>query len=104
MNQQEIKANLPHLPFVNCKGYGLVESAMGYEIISTRSEKYLSSTDEATSAAIVSAINNTYGKGINPESVPDMFNQLTAVHFYLRGMGDNKMADIIQETLKNATL
>jgi len=31
---------------------------------------------KANAAAIVSAVNNTYGKGINPESVPDLLSAL----------------------------
>ncbi len=97
MTQQEIKDSL-NLPFANYVKNGDVICSNGYTIVDSQ---YV---DEKNCIAITHAINNTYGKGINPESVPDMFNQLTTVHFYLRGMGDNKMADIIQEILNKASL
>lgn len=35
--------------------------------------------DKANAHAIVTAVNNTYGAGINPEAVPDLLKVLTAL-------------------------
>jgi hypothetical protein len=58
----------------------------------------------ANAAAIVSAINNTYGKNINPESVSEMLNTLIIIEKRLRGLGLYETADSIQNVIKNATL
>jgi hypothetical protein len=42
-----------------------------------------SNTKEQDASAIVSAINNTYGKGIDPSSVPDLLEALKQARFYL---------------------
>jgi len=54
--------------------------------------------------AITHAINNTYGKGINPESVPDMYNALQSIHQHFSGTNSNDMADTIQDILNKAAL
>lgn len=96
MNQQEIKESLstPFFNYVNgdviyCNNYTIIDS----EFI-----------DERTCLAITHAINNTYGKGINPESVPDMFNALVIVHRYLTNIGSFETAMNIQDILNKATL
>jgi hypothetical protein len=104
MNQQEIKANLPPLPFVNAKGYALVECAQGVEIANTRTFNKTTLSDESVSAAITHAINNTYGKGINPESVPDMYNALQTIDEILHAETMGEVSKIIKDILKNATL
>lgn len=38
-----------------------------------------SNTKEEDASAIVSAVNNTYGSGVNPEAVPDLLKALKAM-------------------------
>jgi hypothetical protein len=107
MTQQEIKANLPPLPYY-------VSHVLNGEIVSVRDnmsnivceveEQKDNDIDEAICRGIVHAINNTYDKGINPESVPDMYNALQVVHQYLTNIGSYETAMNIQHILKNATL
>jgi hypothetical protein len=104
MTQKEIKEKLPPLSFVNAEGYATVESNSGNEVAYTRSASYSLLSDESVSAAIVSAINNTYGKNINPESVPGMLNTLIIVEKQLRLLNVHTIADDIQNIIKNATL
>jgi hypothetical protein len=97
MNQQEIKAKL-NLPFSNYVNGDIIDNN-GYTIIDSEF------TDERICNAITHAINNTYGKGINPESVPDMYNALTLIELNLNGAIDEQVtAKTIREILKNATL
>lgn len=44
---------------------------------------------EADAQAIVKAVNNTFGKGINPEAVEGMFNALKATVARINGEWDN---------------
>lgn len=96
MNQQEIKANM-NLPFSNYVNGDVIDNN-GYTIIDSEF------IDERICTAITHAINNTYGKGINPESVGDMFNALNVVHQYLTNIGSYETAMNIKDILKNATL
>jgi hypothetical protein len=54
------------------------------------------------SAAIVSAINNTYGKGINPESVELMQSALQQLKSYFKEQSIGR--DLIEEALTAAKL
>jgi len=47
-----------------------VQQCCGYHRLEDNTES------EANAAAIVTAVNNTYHKGINPEAVPDMLDAL----------------------------
>lgn len=50
-------------------------------------------------AAIVTAVNNTYHKGINPEAVPEMLSAMRSITMY-RGIEEcviNEIKDIIQK-------
>ena len=51
--------------------------------------------------AITHAINNTYGKGINPESVSEMYNALKLLAAYFE---DGENYNEIQSILNKATL
>jgi hypothetical protein len=104
MTQQEIKANLPKLPLIADFVYGCVIDSQSSRILSTETQDYEIETDIAVDFAIVHAINNTYGKGINPESVPDMFNALTLIEKDLRALNMVEIANKVQDILKNATL
>jgi hypothetical protein len=97
MNQQEIK-ELVNIPFAIDKDKDVIDSK-GNLIV----DWYL--TGNGDTHAINHAINNTYGKGINPESVPDMFNALTLIELNLNGAIDEQVtAKMIRDILKNATL
>lgn len=54
--------------------------------------------------SVLSAINNTYGKGINPECLPTLLNSLTIAGDYLKCLGRIEAYEAIQETIKNAIL
>jgi hypothetical protein len=103
MNQQEIKAKMTQSDWVYTSkdmtsiNYGSIDCWTLDSIGNTHNTV-------ANAAAITHAINNTYGKGINPESVPDMFNALQSLHRDLINYGSYKSAEIIQNILKNATL
>lgn len=45
----------------------------------------------ASGYAIISAVNNTYGKGINPESVEKSFNWMDKVEIYLKSKWDEDL-------------
>jgi len=112
MNQKEIKANMTQGTWiVSPSGWSDIEFgvydkekyAFGTFVIgSCNSNFYQLST--CNTLAITHAINNTYGKGINPESVPDMYNALQMVVDELDGCNMSLTAKIIRDILKNATL
>jgi hypothetical protein len=104
MTQQEIKANLPQLPLQTYYIDAMVIDHNGNHILTTATDTYSHTTDSAVDLAIVHAINNTYDKGINPESVPDMFNVLNTICYYLHDIEEDKMYNIVKDILKNATL
>jgi hypothetical protein len=104
MTQQEIKANLPPLPLKADDFYGCVFDNANNRILSTETLEYDIATDVAVDLAVTHAINNTYGKGINPESVPDMYNALTLIEKDLRALNMIEIANKVQDILKNATL
>lgn len=53
--------------------------------------------DDAT--AIVTAVNNTYHKGINPEAVPDMLEFLQSLYKWniLNAETQNDLSDLLQK-------
>lgn len=104
MNQQEIKENLPQLPLQTYYAFGSVVDHEGRHILATNTEYYPAETDSAMDFAIVHAINNTYGKGINPESVSEMYNALVMVVGELDGCNMSLTAKLIQDILNKATL
>jgi hypothetical protein len=107
MTQKEIKNNLPRLPYwvVNSKAEDpKIIKDDNCDTVCTVDTECGIIVDVAITNGILSAINNTYGKGINPESVPDMFNALQSLHRDLINYGSYKSAEIIQNILKNATL
>lgn len=57
-------------------------------------------------AGIVSAINNTYGAGINPEAVPDMLKALNDILPYLeaKGTNGNHWVNQIKESINKSKL
>ena len=104
MTQKEIKNNLPQLPLHTYYTDAMVIDHNGNHILTTATETYSHTTDSAVDLAIVHAINNTYGKGINPESVPDMFNALQTIDEILHAETMGEVSKIIRDILKNATL
>lgn len=104
MTQQEIKENLPQLPLQTEDNDGTVLDNHGKLIVSTCTHDYEGMTDVAMDFAIVHAINNTYGKGINPESVSEMYNALQIVHRYLNNIGSYETANNIEDILIKAAL
>lgn len=101
MNQQEIKENLPQLPIEPLIGTKEIVDYKGDYLLECNSEVYSSSTDIALQMGIVHAINNTYGKGINPESVSEMYNALKVLSAYFE---DGEIYDNIQIILNKASL
>jgi hypothetical protein len=100
MNKQEIKANLPPLPLHT--GYGLtIYCFTGMHVLDCYSKDYSNNVDKAIQHSITHAINNTYGRGINPESVPDMYNALQSLKAYFV---DGENYDEICNILNKATL
>jgi len=104
MNQQEIKENLPQLPLQTYYAFGNVVDHEGKHIVKTNADDYPAETDSAMDLAIVHAINNTYGKGINPESVPEMYNALQSLHQHFSSTNSNDMDKTIQDILNKAAL
>jgi hypothetical protein len=103
MNQQEIKANLPKLPLQKGDGTSIV-IATGMHVLDCYSKDCSNDVDEAMQFAITHAINNTYGKGINPESVFDLYNALVITRDTLEAKGNFEVAETLSNILKNATL
>lgn len=104
MTQKEIKHNLPNLPLQTYYAFGNVVDHEGKHIVATDTDDYPAETDSAMDFAIVHAINNTYGKGINPESVSEMYNALQNVVGLLGNIQEYKMAKLIQDILNKAAL
>jgi hypothetical protein len=106
MNQQEIKANMTQGTWVVTHDEHIqADSDIGYFIADCgfkNNNKDLSF--KYNPHAITHAINNTYGRGINPKSVPDMFNVLNTICYYLHDIEEDKMYNIVKDILKNATL
>jgi hypothetical protein len=98
MNQQEIKANLPQLPLQNNDNEYIGEYGISWD------KTQVSISDYAFQKATFTAINNTYGKNINPESVPDMYNALQTIDEILHAETMGEVSKIIRDILKNATL
>lgn len=107
MNQQEIKRNLPRLPYWVNKRPDIeiqyVKDDTG-DTVCTVDTECGENCDTSISLAITHAINNTYGKGINPESVSEMYNALQIVHRYLTNIGSFETAMNIQDILNKAAL
>jgi len=106
MTQQEIKANMTQGTWVVTHDEHIqADSDIGYFIADCgfkNNNKDLSF--KYNTLAITHAINNTYGKGINPESVPDMFNALTVMAKNLKELRFYEVAEEIENILNKATL
>lgn len=97
MTQQEIKANMPPLPLLMGDG-STIDCVTGMHVLDCYSRDYSNNVDEAMQYAITHAINNTYGKGINPESVPDMFNALQSLKaYFVDGENYNEICNILNK-------
>jgi hypothetical protein len=104
MNQQEIKANMTQGTWIANDNYCIVEINKGSIEIWEMDDDRCMHDAKANAEAITHAINNTYGKGINPESVPDMYNGLGIAIGAIEAIGDTVTAQILKDILKNATL
>lgn len=103
MTQQEIKENMTQGTWIedDC----IPKSINNQLVICWKQDKWLNNHDSvANCLAITHAINNTYCKGINPESVPEMYNALQIVHRYLTNIGSYETAMNIRDILNKATL
>jgi len=106
MTQQEIKENLPKLPYwVNPSNLDIKKVTDDCEnticIIDTNKGV---NVNKGIALAIHHAINNTYGKNINPESVSEMYNALQSIHQHFSSTNSNDMADTIKDILNKTTL
>lgn len=103
MNQQEIKENMTQGTWVVTYDEHIqADSDIGYFIADCGFKN--SKNDLAfkhNPHAITHAINNTYGKGINPESVSEMYNALKLLAAYFE---DGENYDEIQKILNKAAL
>lgn len=104
MTQQEIKANMTQGTWVSSDTYCIVEINKGSIDLWGIDDDRCMHDAQANAAAIVHAINNTYGKNINPESVPDMYNVLQMVVDELDGCNMSLTAKIIKDILNKATI
>jgi hypothetical protein len=114
MTQKEIKEKMTHgewestnvrnigIPGTDC--IEISSNKASWWIAYVQNDKYSENSGEHDSAAIVSAINNTYGKNINPESVSEMYNVLRMLRGRLSDKVDKEVLDILSEIIKNATL
>ena len=82
MTQQEIKENMTKGTWVSSNAYCIVEINKGSIDLWDIDEDRNIHDPKANALAITHAINNTYGKGINPESVPEMYNALQTLKAY----------------------
>ena len=107
MTQQEIKRNLPKLPYwvVNSKAEDpkIIKDDTGDTVCTIDTECGII-VDVAITNGVLSAINNTYGRNINPESVPEMFNGLGIAIGAIDAIGDAVTAQILKDILNNATI
>jgi len=112
MTQQEIKANMTQGTWVvSPSGWSDIEFgvydkekyAYGTFVIGSCNSNFYQ-LGICNTLAITHAINNTYGKGINPESVGDMFNALQVAQKYFESTGPLHLAKDIEDIIKNATL
>lgn len=109
MNQQEIKANMTQGTWVVSPTkwsdiefgvYDKEKYAFGTFIIGSCNSNFYQ-LGICNTLAITHAINNTYGKGINPESVSEMYNALKLLAAYFE---DGENYDEIQKILNKAAL
>jgi hypothetical protein len=105
MNQQEIKENMTkgEITYVSYANILQIQSSCFYgepDLLNLEETP----NAEANAEAIVHAINNTYGKGINPESVSEMYNTLQGVVLILQMLNERKTAQDIQDILNKAAL
>lgn len=96
MNQQEIKNNMtPHLPLSIDYDNDVVsvDGNMVLECFAPTKDAQI-----ALPKAVVSAIENTYGNGINPESVPEMYNALKSLKaYFVDGENYEEICDILNK-------
>jgi hypothetical protein len=104
MNQKEIKANMTQGTWSVTPVNVVVNINNGNIDFWHFDNKMVGHNPTANATAVTHAINNTYGKNINPESVPDMYNALTLIEKDLRALNMVEIADKLQDILKNATL
>jgi len=106
MNQQEIKENMTKGTWVVTYDEHIqADSDIGYFIADCGFKN--SKNDLAfkhNPHAITHAINNTYGKNINPESVSEMYDALVLMNDILHSENIGIISGIIKETIKKATL
>lgn len=113
MNQQEIKNNMTQTPWAldpsgfSTDQFGIIgkKAHLGVGIVSEGvcSDDFYK-LEDVDLFAIKHAVNNTYGKGINPESVQLMYGTLDALSGVMDAKGFVETAGLIREVIKKATL
>lgn len=100
----ETSANLKNVGIPGTDCIEISSSKESWWIAYVQNDEYSGSSGNYDAAAIISAINNTYAKSINPESVSEMYNALRMLRGYLTEKADKEVLDNISEIIKNATL
>ena len=112
MNQQEIKENMTQGEWVVSPTnwsdiefgvYDKEKYAFGTFVVGSCNSNFYE-LGVSNTLAITHAINNTYGKGINPESVSEMYNALTVMAKNLKELRFYEVSEEIENILKKATL
>lgn len=80
----------------------VIETNEGAEICATFGDCTSEEEDISNRAAIVSAVNNTWGKGINPEKVEEMYDMLDLLLHHSKMSYFNKQR--VTELLTSAKL
>lgn len=105
MTHQEIKENMTQGTWVvDPAGYSFTDFGViskkyaGGTFVAGRCNNNFKELSTCNTLAITHAINNTYGKGINPESVPDMFNALQSLKaYFVDGENYEEICDILNK-------
>lgn len=112
MTQQEIKANMTNGTWIVSPTnwsdiefgvYDKEKYAFGTFVVGSCNSNFYE-LGVSNTLAITHAINNTYGNGINPESVSEMYNALVMVVGELDGCNMSLTAKLIQDILNKSTL
>lgn len=112
MNQQEIKNKMTQGTWVASPTgwsdiefgvYDKAKYAFGTFVIGSCNSNFYQ-LGVCNTLAITHAINNTYGRNINPDSVNSMHLTLCFVLAYLTQTGANDLAEKVQQVLNEAKL
>jgi len=93
---------LPNLQIMGHQRWYEIQSKAGIEIAIIYPEHHERTVAKKNAEAIVSAVNNTYGAGINPEAVPDMLKSLNAILNVHYGWTEKYQLKMVKEWAKAA--